>query len=234
VAPDAAALQTAPGTDAQPGEWSNPWEDAAGRDRFAAFAETLQQSLFHPTAFFRRTAPERGAGAALAYAAITGTLSLAVFWLWQLALGGLGGGDAGNHLRDLLVSWGALAAILLLAPLAIAATFVVSAGVQHVALAVLGGATGTYTTTLKAVCYGSSALVFNVFPICGTAVGSVWQVVIQVIGMRELHRTTTARALLAWLLPLVLATCLAGAVFMAAMLGLVKILLHFGDGKFGA
>ena len=96
----------------------------------------------------------------------------------------------------------------------------------------LGGARGTYGTTLKAVCYSSSALAFNVFPICGTAVGAVWQVVVQVIGMRELHRTSTARAFWAWFLPLVIATCLAGAIVVATMLGLLKVMLEFSGGKF--
>ena len=81
----------------------------------------------------------------------------------------------------------------------------------HVSLAVLGGARGSYTTTLKAVCYSSSATAFNVFPVCGAAIGAVWQVVVQVIGMRELHRTSTARAFWAWFLPFVVAVCLAGA-----------------------
>ena len=76
----------------------------------------------------------------------------------------------------------------------------------HVSLAVLGGARGTYATTLKAVCYSSSATAFNVFPVCGAAIGAVWQVVVQVIGLRELHRTSTTRAFWAWFLPFVVAT----------------------------
>lgn len=102
----------------------------------------------------------------------------------------------------------------------------------HLSLAVLGGARGTYVTTLKAVCYSSSATAFNAFPICGAAIGAVWQIVIQVIGLRELHRTTTTRAFWAWFLPFVVAICLAGAAVAATLFGLAKFWQQFGGGRF--
>jgi len=216
------------------GAWTNPWEQRAGRGTAAAFAETLQQSLFHPAGFFRGTAPDRGAGAALLYAVLVGTLSVAVAFLWQRALGDQISFEHGGRFLNFFENRVALAAILIVVPAAVAFMCIASAAVQHVTLAVLGGATGTYRTTLKAVCYSSSALAFNVFPVCGTLVGAVWQVVVQVVGMRELHRTSTARAFWAWFLPFVFAACLAGAVFFAAVLGLLKMLQGFGATKFAA
>ena len=76
------------------------------------------------------------------------------------------------------------------------------------------------------------ASAFNVFPICGAALGAVWQVVAQVIGLRELHRTSTARAFWAWFLPFVVAMCVAAAFGVAAMFGLAKLLQEFGGGRF--
>ena len=200
----------------------------------AAFAETLQQTLFHPVAFFRGTAPDRGAGAALLYAVVVGTLSLGVAFLWQRALGSHYLVESSRGFPEFPGNRLALAAVLVIIPAAVAFTCILGAAVQHVTLAVLGGARATYGATLKAVCYSSSALAFNVFPLCGTPVGAVWQVVIQVIGLRELHRTTTARAFWAWFLPIVVAGCLAGAFFIAMMVGLLKILLEFGEGKIAA
>ena len=117
-------------------------------------------------------------------------------------------------------------------PLGVALGNLLWAAVLHVSLAVLGGARGGYGTTLKAVCYSSSATAFNVFPVCGAPVGAVWQVVVQVIGLRELHRTSTARAFWAWFLPFVVALCLAGAVAFAAVLGLARLWQEFGGGRF--
>lgn len=211
---------------------SNPWEERAGRGALAAFAETLQQALFHPVVFFRGTAPDRGAGQALLYAVIVGTLSIAVAFLWQRALGErLPFAHGGQFLR-FFEDREALAGISLFLPIGVAIGNLVWAAVLHVSLAVLGGAHGTYGTTLKSVCYSSSATAFNVFPVCGAAVGAVWQVVLQVIGLRELHRTTTGRAFWAWFLPFVVAICLAGAVVFAAVFGLLRFWQEHGGGKF--
>jgi hypothetical protein len=214
------------------GGGGNPWEDRAGRGAVAAFAETLQQSLFHPVAFFRGTAPERGAGAALLYAVLVGTLSIAVAFLWQRALGDRLPLEYGGRLSHLLDTSAAMAGVSVFLPIGIAIGNLAWAAVLHVSLAVLGGARGSYATTLKAVCYSSSATAFNVFPVCGAAVGALWQMVVQVIGLRELHRTSTARAFWAWFLPFVVAVCLAGALVAAAVFGLVKVWQGLGGGTF--
>ena len=125
-----------------------------------------------------------------------------------------------------------MAGVSVFLPIGVALGNLVWAAVLHVSLAVLGGARGTYATTLKAVCYSSSATAFNVFPVCGAVVGAVWQMVVQVIGLRELHRTSTTRAFWAWFLPFVVAVCLAGALVFSAMFGLVKFWQEFGGGKF--
>jgi hypothetical protein len=231
---EAAPSPPVPAAPAAParGPWNNPWEERAGRGPVAAFAETLQQALFHPVSFFRGTAPDRGAGAALLYAVIVGTLSIAVAFLWQRALGERIAGEFGGRYFDVFGQRPALAGLSVFLPVGVAICTIVWAAVLHVSLAVLGGAKGGYTTTLKAVCYSSSAAAFNVFPVCGAAAGAVWQMVVQVIGLRELHRTSTTRAFWAWFLPFVVALCLAGAAFFAAMFGLLRLWQEFGGGKF--
>ncbi|HEY5998442.1 MAG TPA: YIP1 family protein [bacterium] len=210
------------------GTWRNPWEQRGGRGWFAAFAETLQESLFRPSAFFRGTAPEGGTGAALWYAVIVGTLSLAVALLWRQALGGRIPMEHGGRFLRLLDDRATLTGLSVFLPFGIALGNVVWAAALHVSLAVVGGARGGYGTTLKAVCYSSSATAFNVFPVCGAALGAIWQVVVQVIGLRELHRTSTARAFWAWVLPFVVALCLGAAAALAAVFGLMRIWHQLG------
>ncbi len=198
----------------------------------AAFAETLQRTLFHPVAFFRGTAPDRGAGAALLYAVVVGTLSIAVAFLWQHALGEQFSFEYGGRFLHFFDNRAALAGVSVFLPVGVALGNLIWAAVLHVSLAVLGGARGGYGTTLKAVCYSSSATAFNVFPVCGAAVGAVWQVIVQIIGLRELHRTSTTRAFWAWFLPFVVAMCLAGVLVLAMIFGLLKFWQEFGGGKF--
>jgi len=151
--------------------------------------------------------------------------------LWQRALGGRLPIEGGGRFLRLLDSRTALAGLSVFLPVGVALGNIVWAAALHVSLAVLGGARGTYGTTLKAVCYSSSATAFNVFPVCGAAVGAVWQVVVQVIGLRELHRTSTARAVWAWLLPFVVALCVGAAAALAAAFGMMRLWQEFG-GRF--
>jgi hypothetical protein len=217
-----------------PPSWNNPWEQRGGRGPVAAFAETLQQSLFHPTAFFRGTAPDGGARAALLYAVIVGTLSSLVAAIWVRAMGQHVRWELSGDLMPLLEDRVLGLGFLVMVPVEIALWCLLLAGLHHAALAVLGGARGTYQTTLKAVCYSLSAISFIVFPVCGLPLAIVWMVFTLIIGMRELHKTSTARAFWAWFLPLVIATCIVGGIVIAAMLGLMKVMLEFSGGKIEA
>jgi hypothetical protein len=162
-----------------------PWE-RAGRGPVAAFAETLQQVLFHPTSFFRGTAPDRGAGAALLYSVIVGTLSIGTAFLWQRVLGERVSWDVGGRYFDLLDHRPALAGLSVFLPIG-SPRHIVWAAVLHVLARALGRL-GTYATTLKAV-LSPSATAFNVFPVCGRLLAPS-AAVVQVIGLRELHRTS--------------------------------------------
>jgi hypothetical protein len=218
------AVAPAAGADAD--SLRNPWENRARRGAVAAFGETLQESLFRPSAFFRGTDPGGGARAALGYAVLVGTLSLVVALMWQRVLGQhfeywLQDERVGPLLRQRLQP-----VLLLALPVGVLLGNLVWAAVLHVSLLVVGGARGGYGTTLKAVCYSSSASAFNVIPVCGAAVGAVWQVVVQVIGVRELHRTSTARAFWAWFLPFVAALCVAGMAAVAMVAGLLNLWHH--------
>jgi len=58
--------------------------------------------------------------------------------------------------------------------------------------------------TARVLCYSVGPSIFTVVPIVGTLVGAVWGLVMQVVGIRAAHRTTTGRAVLIVILPTVL------------------------------
>jgi hypothetical protein len=210
----------------------NPWEELPRRGFFPALGETLQLSLFHPTEFFRRTtAPDR-VGAALLYAILVGTVSALVALLWQRSLGSpLEMIEGGGKVLP-LVERQSLAVTVLALPLGFAAWTILLTGILHVSLFFVGGARAGLSATLKAVAYSFSANAFLVFPVCGAPIGVVWFVVLNIVGLRELHRISTGRAVLAWVLPFLLATCFAavGAALLAALLG--KFWLQLGGASF--
>ncbi len=200
----------------------NPWEVRGGRGALEAFGATLQQSLFHPAAFFRGTSPGGSPAAALGYAALVGGAGLLVMGLWQLAVAGRGVDGGGG-----LPARGALLLALPLLPAWVTVSNLVAAGVLHLSLSVLRGARGGYGTTLKAVCYANSGMALCAVPGIGLAIGVLWQAAVTVIGLRELHGLCcTSRAVLAFLLPVLAAGALVGLAALAAALAGIGAFMH--------
>jgi hypothetical protein len=110
----------------------------------------------------------------------------------------------------------------LTAPLWVPLVILISVVLQHVFLLIVGGARQGFGATLRALVYASAPSILAVVPLCGAVVGSLWSVVLGVIGLSTLHRITIGRALFAVLLPLVLCcACLAlgVALFGSAIMG---------------
>ena len=97
----------------------------------------------------------------------------------------------------------------LLTPLVAFIALFIVAGITHAGLAIFGGAKHGFRTTVRVCCFASSAQLFNVVPVVGTFVGTVWAIVVTVIGLREAHATTTGKAVAAIMLPLLLFMALA-------------------------
>lgn len=207
---------------------SSPWEERGGKGTFAALGETLQSSLFSPSAFFAALPPSGKAGSALLYAIIVGTIGAAAALLWQRV--------AGNPnvwiYSDLEIPrmGGYLWYVVLAAmPLFIVLSTLFRSAVLHFSLLILGGAKEGYTATLKTVCYASSANAFNAFPLCGSVIAWFWRVVLIVIGLREVHRISTGRAFVAWLLPFIILSCIAGVTAAAVIGALIQHFPKIGD-----
>jgi hypothetical protein len=205
------------------------WEERETFGTFNAFGDTLQKSLFTPTKFFRGVSPVGGIGAAILYAVIVGTLSSAVAMMWHYA-------TAYTTSVTVVSSWQipplagyVWAAGLLLLPLLIVAATIIRGLILHLSLAVVGGGAGDLGSTLKVVSYAASASAFNVFPFVGSPIAFLWRVALTVIGLREVHRITTVRAFVAWLLPAIVLGFVATMALMALALALFKILPNLMD-----
>ncbi|MDI9633684.1 MAG: YIP1 family protein [Methanolinea sp.] len=91
----------------------------------------------------------------------------------------------------------------------------------HAFVYIAGGRKGVWQT-VKAVFYAlTPAFILGWIPVIGLVVGIIWSVVTGVVGVRELHGLSDARAAIAVVLAVVLAAAIAiavlGAVFLAVI-----------------
>jgi hypothetical protein len=98
------------------------------------------------------------------------------------------------------------------------------AGVLHVVLLILRGANRGYGATLRVFCFSAGPQLFTIVPFIGPAVGGVWSLVVTVIGLREVHKTTTGKAVAAVLLPTFFLLMLVALMIIAGMVAGLTVL----------
>jgi hypothetical protein len=175
------------------------WENPLDSGLILALLATIRDSLFRPTTLFRALKPAGPYLWALLYAVIVGTIGNLIGLVWHLSLG--------TVLEDLptLAGAGVVGTWMLFAtPVFVTIGLVIASAIIHLCLMLVGGASEGYVATFRAIAYGQAGQLWNILPFCGGLIAFGWTLVLHVIAIRELHRTTTGKATAAVLIPLVL------------------------------
>jgi len=200
----------------------SPWEDRSRVGLWAGIHRTFVSVLFHPAAFFRGLHHRDGLREPFAAGLLFGSLGvmLSLFWDLVMAVWGLGGGLQAMASRFNVSLLFPL--LLVLAPLLVTLGLFAVSGVVHVFLLLTRGARHGFEGTFRVVAYGQMTQIFGAVPFLGGLIGGLWYMVVLVIGLREIHGTTYARVILAF----VLMTVLAVAVLLAALVPVVMSLVR--------
>lgn len=168
----------------------SPWDD---HPSLASLLATARAALVTPTQFFRALTLDGGAWAFV----------IAIGWpcaiLGTLADRFVGPTFAAGPLGEWLGAIGWAEAIL--APLILVVTVWLEAVTAHAALRMFGAGGGGYKATLRVFAYASAVALVAWIPVAGWLVALVWNASIVVVGLREIHGTTTRRVVLALTLP---------------------------------
>ncbi|MFQ5678452.1 MAG: YIP1 family protein [Gemmatimonadota bacterium] len=187
------------------------WEDPGVRFPRNLVA-TWRESLLRPGGFFAGLPGEASLARPALYFLLI-TVASAFVTLWWRALGVLPDGlfwlspalGSGQPLVEFFLS--PFVGLIGLA----AWTLVV-----HVVLVLLVPDHRRIGATARVLCYSSGPGLLVVVPLLGQLIGAVWTLVLQIVGLREMHRTSTWRAATAALaLP---------ALFLGLVIGLVVLL----------
>jgi len=93
---------------------------------------------------------------------------------------------------------------LIITPLIWVVALFVWTALVHIGLLLLGGAKHGFAATLRVICYAETAQLAVVVPFLGGLIAVFWQIVLQMIGLAEAHRTDGWKAAVAVIAPLVL------------------------------
>lgn len=202
-----------------------PWEDRARLGFLGSLFETWKTSVFYPVGFYRRMPVKGGIGNPLLYGLILAFIGFVFQMMYEQIFGQFFDPsrwypfldeaiDSGvGAMVDQMRSISTLAGIIIFPFAEIAIIFVLS-GVFHLILAIFGWKAEDYEASFRIVAYSEGPSVFYIIPVIGGPVVVVWQIVLFVIGIREVHGTSTGKALLIVFLPLLLCClCCCGIIF---------------------
>jgi len=181
-----------------------PWE-RSGVDVFSAFIGTIRLLLSSPRKAFEMIPAAGALGRPFAFAMIVGLLGVWGDTFWRLVLadwwkGWIPARGSGSFEPSTFME----VAFGLAAPLWIPIVILIAAALQHLFLFAVGGARGGFRATFRAVCYSWAPSPLALIPLCGQLVGSIWGLVLGIVGLAVLHRISTGRAALAVFLPMIL------------------------------
>jgi hypothetical protein len=188
-----------------------PWEHRQQLGFFKAFFDTVKVLLTKPSEAFVMMKREGGMTDPLLFAIIGGSAGTIVSILFQVGLQAITGA---SHSFVELFGVGAVIGFLVLTPLLLALGLFIGSGILHLCLMMLGGAHRPFETTFRVVCFSSGATqLFSMIPFCGGYVAGIYNIVLECIGLTRAQETTTAKALLAIFLPMIVCCGVCAAIF---------------------
>lgn len=194
-----------------------PWE--RNRPSFGSFVDTVKLLYSQLPFFFLDMRREGGIGAPLGFGVIGGMIGVIAVFLTNLVLQGVFGMALGGFNQiGVMAGVGAASLAMALAcyPVLLVISLLLSAGICHLMLMILGGAKYPYETTFRAIAYSfGGAYLLAAIPICGGYIALVVVIVFSIFGVMNAHETSGWKATGAVLIPAILCAC-AGVVLVAA------------------
>ena len=183
-----------------------PWEHRQQLGLFKAWFDTVSMLIAKPGEAFTIMRPEGGLTDPLIFGMIGGCAGTIVSILFQGLFQSIPGISTGHNAFESfgLGLWGFLLIYAVLTPLLMIMGFFIGGGILHLCLMLVGGANRPFETTFRVVCFTvGSANLFSMVPICGGLIALVYHIVLECIGLSRAHQTTTGKAVMAVLLPII-------------------------------
>lgn len=207
-----------------PGPQGNPWERRDTLGFGSAFIEAVKLFVTSPAEAFAQTKRSGDYASPLIFAVLVGWIGMAINQLWGMlfnaSMFSMFPGEMGEQMGAMAAtSIGAFFATLILAPVFVAIGLFIWGGLLHLCLMLVGGlgeSSSGFEGTFRVVSYMTVAQLANIIPVAGGLIALVWSIILGVIGLTDLHRTTQGKATAAMLIPI--AVCCVCAMVLGATL----------------
>jgi predicted Zn finger-like uncharacterized protein len=182
----------------------SPWEMRSELGIWKGIYKTAKNVLLRPDHFFRGLAFKEGSKEPLAFGVLFGSVGamLGLFWNMiffsgTMALSGLGFlGGMGASLIFLL--------IFLILPIFIAIKLIITSSIIHLSLMVFRASSSGLEGTLRVISFSMAVQIIGLVPLVGGFISGLYTMIVQIIGIKEIHNTSYARTIAGYLMPVVI------------------------------
>jgi hypothetical protein len=210
------------GAEARVERRASPWENRTELGLWQGIYQTFKAVLFSPDRLFSTMTHKGGIMEPLAFGLLLGSIGSMFGFFWQFLMMSGGLLALGEELMGRVSMSLIFFAIIIISPLFVAITMFVGSAVLHLLLLIVRGGKNGFEATFRVVSYSQATQIWGVIPFIGGFIGGLWILVVQIIGLREIHETSYLRVILALLIPV--------ALILLLVLAIVIPLLVFGLG----
>ncbi len=182
----------------------SPWESRSNLGLWHGIYDTFKAVLFSPQVFFSSLSFEGGIREPLAFGLLVGSLGrmVGVFWQFLILSSGLLAFSQSvfSHFTMGLIFF----IVIVIIPFFLVLSMFIYSGILHLLLLIVSGGKNRFEATFRVVSYSQAARAWVLIPFIGGWIGGIWQLVVQTIGLREIHETSYLRVFIAFLIPVAL------------------------------
>jgi hypothetical protein len=197
-----------------------PWENRSELGLWQAIYHTFKTVLFSPEALFKTLTFKGGIADPLAFGILVGSIGTMFGLFWQfLVWSGLALFSMERFLGQF--TFGLIYLIIMVfTPIFWIVWIFLSSAIIHLLLLIVRGGQNGFEGTLRVVSYSQAAQIWSLIPFVGGLIGWIWQLVVQIIGLRQIHETSYLRITIALLIPVAI-------IFLLAISVVVGLILFF-------
>ena len=197
-----------------------PWENRSELGLWQGIYKTFKAVLFSPEIFFRSLTFKAGIVEPLAFGTLVGSIGSMFGLFWQLLMWSGLVLTYGESIFGQFTIGVILLIIMVIIPILWVAWIFVSSGITHLLLLIVRGGENGYEATLRVVSYSQATQVWSLIPFVGGTIGWIWQLVVQIIGLRHIHRMSYLRVIVAFLIPVAI-------IFLLGIVVVIGLVLFF-------
>ena len=195
-----------------------PWED--GTQPFTQrLIDTIKSVVTEPVAFYQRLKPSTGDWIkpylfALICGYVGGIAGAVYSTLFSFGMASF----MPSSMRGMgLFSGTSIVMTLIITPFTVAIGLLIGTLLFHLLLSIFGGASQGIEATYRTIAYAYTSSLAGVIPFLGGLIQFFWVLFLMIVGLREVHKTTTGKAAAAVLIPVLV--CAACALVAVGILG---------------